>query len=127
MTAVAGNNGLFSLGSLNDSTGWLPLFGIVDDPCFGITGTFVGTITLQTSNQSDAVKDKTSSIATYTVPVGSVAVPRIAARWFRLIMTAYTSGTAYVGVGKANCAGQDSIPVSLSPQMQTNSPVGDEF
>lgn len=127
MTAVAGNPGEFSLGFLNDSTGWLPLSGLSDDPCFTISGTFVGTIQAQTSDQSDYVKTRFTVAGTYTTPQGSLAIPRIAGRWFRLIMTAYTSGTAYVGVGKPNIAGADPVACTLSPQVFTNNPVGDEF
>lgn len=127
MAQVAGNHGEFSLGFLNDSTGWVESHGFVDDPCFTITGTFVGTIQVQTSDQSDYVKTRFTVAGTYTAPTGSLAIPRIAGRRYRLIMTAYTSGTAYVGIAKPNIAASDSIACSPSPQVFTNNPVGDEF
>jgi len=127
MTAVLGNNGLLALGSLNASTGWLSFAGIVDDIGVDITGTFVGTITLQTSNQDDFAKTAISNIATYTAATLPFALPRIAARYFRLIMTAYTSGTAYVGVSKPNSAGRDSVPVPVTPQAHFNGPGVDYF
>lgn len=127
MTAVAGNPGEFSLGFLNDSTGWLPLSGLSDDPCFTISGAFVGTIQVQTSAQSDFVKTRVTVAGSYTTPQGSLAIPRNADRWFRLIMTTYTSGTAYVGLSKPNIAASDPIACNLSPQVFTNNPVGDEF
>jgi len=127
MTTVPGNTGLFTLGSLNASTGWLPFAGIVDDVGVDITGTFVGTVTLQTSNQDDAIKTAISNIATYTAATLPIALPRIGARWFRLIMTAYTSGTATVGVSRPNSAGRDSIPVSLTPQPKLSGVGADYF
>lgn len=127
MTAVPGNTGLFALGSLNASTGWLPFSGIVDDLGADLTGTFVGTVTLQTSSQDDFVKTAISNIASYTVPTAPLGLPRIASRWFRYIMTAYTSGTAYVGLSKPNSAGKDSIPVSVTPQFKGSGPGLDYF
>jgi hypothetical protein len=129
VTAVAGNLGEWALGSLNAATPWLPLQGLSDDVCFDITGTFVGTVTIQTSNQDDFVKTRISSIASYTGAVSPLGIPRIAARWFRVQMTAYTSGTAYLGLSRPNTAGKDPIPVNLTGQMQTNvqSPPPDYF
>lgn len=127
MTAVLGNNGEFSLGSLNAATGWFPASGIVDDIGFSVKGTFVGTVTLQMSDQDDYVKTRIDSIADYTAPTGRLAIPRIASRWFRFIMTAYTSGTAYVGLSKPNIAGHDSIPAAISPQLHSSGPGVDYF
>lgn len=114
MTQVS--SGESALGSLNESTGWLQLSGLTDDPGFNITGTFVGTISFQVSNQNSAVKTRYSTPATYTGPTGPLGIPRQNGRWYRFIMTAYTSGTAYVG-----------RTAPSSPQVDTNDPVGDSF
>lgn len=127
MTQVSGSPGEFALGSLNDSTGWLQLSGLAGDPGFNITGTFVGTISFQVSNQSNAVKTRYSTPATYTGPAGPLGIPRQDGRWFRFIMTAYTSGTAYIGITAPGHAGSDGTPASISPQLDTNVPVGDLF
>lgn len=126
MTAVAGSPGEFTLGSLNDATPWFPLFGLADDPGFNITGTFVGTITIQTSNQGDEIKTRVSALpTTYTTATGPRAMPRNASRWFRAVMTAYTSGTAYFGLTAPNSI--DGVPASISGQMQGGQAVGDAF
>lgn len=128
MTAVAGNLGEWALGALNSATPWLPLHGLSDDVCFDITGTFVGTVTFQTSNQDDVVKTRIPPGTDYTAPVGPLGIPRIGSRWFRFIRTAYTSGIAYVGLSRPNAGGKDPIPVNLAGQMQTNvQPLQDYF
>lgn len=129
MTAVAGNVGEWSLGALNAATPWLPLFGFVDDPCFIITGTFVGTIAVRISNEDDYVKTRFAALSTtYTAPSAPQGIPRISGRWYQLIMTAYTSGTAFVGISRLNSSGKDSQVVSPSAQLQTNyAPLSDYF
>lgn len=127
-TAVAGSgSGEFALGSLGASTGWLPLIGLADDPSFGITGTFVATIELQVSYQADYAKTRYTTKATYAAAQAPTAIPRNAARYFRLIVTAYTSGIAYVGVSEPNRAGQDGTPSPVSPQMKSSGPGVDYF
>lgn len=127
MTAVAGNPGLFALGALNAESGWLQLFGLEDDIGFNIAGTFVGTITLRVSNQSANTKTYYSDLpTTYTTATGSRAVPRKAGRWLNFVMTAYTSGTAYVGITAPNVAGSGE-PASIAPQMITGGDGTDQF
>lgn len=125
MGQVAGNPGEFSLGSLNDSTGWLASFDAASDATFTIRGTFNGTVALQTSDQADHTKTRVTTIATYTAIAGPLSLPRVIAGWFRLIMTAYTSGTAYVGIGAPT--GPSGTPIRLAPQMETNAPAVDSF
>jgi hypothetical protein len=129
MAQVAGSPGEFTLSSLNDTTGWLPLSGLADDPTFTITGTFSGTISIRISNQAHPVKTRYNTLpTTYTLPTESpLAIPRIAGRWFCFVMTAYTSGTAYIGLTAPNRAGTDGTPSSVSPQVSTNVPPVDEF
>ena len=109
----------YSLGSANESTGWFDTFGVNGDIAFNITGTFVGTIALQVSNQADATKTRFSTVTSYTAVQPPLDIPcsqesgRIA-RYFRFILTAYTSGTAYVGIDSTyDTLGQ---PVVLSAQ-----------
>jgi hypothetical protein len=127
MTVVANNNGEFSLGSLNDATPWLPLFGLSEDPGFSIMGTFVGTITFQISYQSDAVKTRLREPSTYTAPAGPLAIPRADGRYFRFIMSAYTSGTAYVGLSMPMRSGEDPVPGPITGQPQIPEPATHEF
>jgi hypothetical protein len=122
MTAVANNPGEFSLGSLNDSTGWIPMDNVLDDIAFNITGTFSGTITLQASNQSDTTKTRYSTIATYTTTSSPLNIPREVGRYIRFIMTAYTSGTAYVGLSKG--LDPDGRLFDLAPQGLSGSGTG---
>lgn len=122
MTAVANSPGEFSLGSADDSTGWIPADASIDDIAFNITGTFVGTITLQVSNQSDVTKTRYSTITTYTTTQAPLNIPRELGRFFRLIMTAYTSGTAYVGISKGRQPNGEAF--NLVPQGNTGSPTG---
>lgn len=122
MGEVANNKGEFSLGSLNDSTGWIPLDSIVEDFAFNITGTFTGTISLQVSNQSDETKTRLSTVTTYTTAQSPLAIPREIGRYVRFIMTIYSSGTAYVGLSKGiDSAGQ---LVDMRPQTSSNAPAG---
>ena len=123
MTAVAGSQSEFSLGALNASTGWIRYDGVVDDIGFDITGTFVGTITLQSSNQSAETKTRYRTVTTYTAGAGPLAMPRLVGRYFRFIMTAYTSGTAYVGFTRGIDA--NGQLVDLTPQGTSSSGVGD--
>lgn len=125
MGVVTTSPGEFALGSLNDSTGWLPLFDSTEDPCVTIRGTFVGTIALQTSDQPDATKTRTTDITTYAAAAQPFAMPRQLGGWFRLVMSAYTSGTAYIGVGAP--VGPDGVPIRLRPQVATNAPAVDSF
>ncbi len=128
MTAVAGSPGEFSLGALNETSKWLPLLGLTDDLGFTITGTFVGTVSVQISNQGDETKTRYRTLPdVYTSAAGPLAVPRIAGRWVRFIMTAYTSGTAYVGISAPNRAGSDPTPFSVSPQVEQSGTIGDAF
>ena len=120
MTQVANNPGEFSLGSLNDSTGWISLDSIVSDIAFNISGTFVGTISLQVSNQSDETKTRYSTVTTYTATSAPLNIPREIGRFFRFAMTAYTSGTAYVGLSKGLDA--NGQLVNLSPQGVSGTP-----
>lgn len=125
MPAVANSPGEFELSALSASTGWIPLFDASDDPCVTIRGTFVGTLTLQTSDQASATKTRTTTVTTYTAAAPTFALPRILGGWFRMIFTAYTSGTAFIGIGAPH--GPDGTPVRLAPQIETNAPVGDSF
>lgn len=123
MGTVSGSNSEFSLGSLNDSTGWISLDTIVSDVGFNITGTFVGTITLQQSNQSAATKTRYDDVTTYTAATPQRGLPREIGRYIRFIMTAYTSGTAYVGFSKGLDA--NGQLVDLTPQGASPTPSGD--
>lgn len=124
MGQVANNPGEWTLSSLNDTPGWFPLFGLEDDPCFTLTGTFVATVAIQTSNQSDFVKTRyRQETETYATPVGPLAIRRVAARWFRPIITAYTSGTVYFGLAKPNRAGDNGTSSTILPQTDTNADV----
>lgn len=120
MTAVPSNPGLFSLGSQNDSTGWIPLDSIIDDIAFNISGTFSGTISLQVSNQTDYTKTQYSTVTTYTATQAPLGLPRDIGRYFRLIMTSYVSGTAYVGISKGRSTGNQLV--DLTPQTNSNDP-----
>lgn len=122
MTAVSNNPGEFSLGSLNDSTGWIPMDNVLDDIAFNVTGTFSGTITLQASNQTDVTKTRYSTITTYTATQSPLNIPREVGRYIRLIMTAYTSGTAYVGFSKG--LNTDGTLYDLTPQGNSGSGTG---
>jgi hypothetical protein len=122
MGSVANNKGEFSLGSLNDSTEWIGLDTIASDIAFNITGTFSGTISLQVSNQTDTTKTRYSTVTTYTATSAPLNLPREIGRYFRFIMTAYTSGTAYVGLSKGvDVNGQ---LVDLNPQGTSSTPSG---
>jgi hypothetical protein len=120
MTAVAGSSSEFALGALNavsggtNTQGWIRLDNIVSDIAFNITGTFVGTIALQVSNQTDETKTRYSTVTTYTTTQSPLNIPREVGRYFRFIMTAYTSGTAYVGFSKGIDA--NGQLVDLTPQ-----------
>ena len=120
MAQVTNNPGEFSLGSSNDSTGWISLDSIVSDIAFNITGTFVGTISLQVSNQSDETKTRLSTVTTYTTTQSPLNIPRELGRFFRFTMTAYTSGTAYVGLSKGIDA--NGQLTNLSPQGVSGTP-----
>lgn len=130
---VTGNPGEWSIAGLNDATPWIENSGFSQDAAFIITGTFVGTISLQVSNQRDEVKTRLIALSTtYTAPsTAPLAIPSgdsvSVAKFYRFIFTAYTSGTAYVGLSKQNTAGGDPVPVSASGQLQTNVPIGDYF
>lgn len=101
MTALAPTNpGEWSLGALNTDSGWIDLRGVAEPFCFNITGTFVGTITLEESNQSDATKTRTSTRATYTSTTASLEIKPSTAKFIRFKMTLYTSGTAYIGTAR---------------------------
>jgi hypothetical protein len=124
MGQVANNPGEWTLSSLNDATGWFPSSGLDDDPCFSVTGTFVGTIAVQTSNQSDYVKTRIrQETETYSTPAGPLAIRRVAARYFRFVMIAYTSGTAYIGLAAPNRAGENGTSSTILPQTDTNADV----
>lgn len=99
---VANNPGEFVISGLNDDTGWFPYEDVVEDVSFNISGTWVGTIALQFSNQSDYVKTRIGlgAIATYTANQEPLAIPREGGRFFRFIFSAWTSGTAYIGLSK---------------------------
>lgn len=127
MAEVAGSPGEFALGALNAATPWLQLFGLAEDPGFNITGTFVGTITFQVSNQSSKVKTRVSEPASYTAIAGPLAIPRADGAWCRFIMSAYTSGTAYVGFTKPLGAGQEGVPGNIQGQVDSNVPGTDIF
>jgi hypothetical protein len=120
MGQVANNPGEFSIGSLNDSTGWISLDSIVSDIAFNIAGTWVGTIALQVSNQSDATKTRYSTVTTYTANAGPLNIPREVGRFVRFICTAYTSGTAYVGFSRGLDA--NGQLTNLTPQGVTGTP-----
>jgi hypothetical protein len=122
MSNVANNLGEYSLGSLNDSTGWIPLDGTVADVAFNITGTFVGAISMQISNQSDYTKTRLSTITTYTSTQNPLNIPRELGRYVRFIMTAYTSGIAYVGFSKG-VNGEGRL-FDLRPQDNSDTPSG---
>lgn len=111
MTAVANNPGLWSIASLSDHTGWFPLDNLVDDIGFNITGTWVGTIALQVSNQADYTKTLYSTVVSYSSNQPPLCIPREAGRFFRFIFTAYTSGTAYIGLSKGRDTGGSIIDV----------------
>lgn len=120
MTRVSA--GEYSLGVANESSGWFDTFGVNGDIAFNITGTFVGTIALQVSNQESATKTRYSTITSYTTVQSPLDIPcsqesgRVG-RFFRFILTAYTSGTAYVGIDSTyDTLGQ---PVVLSAQSAT--------
>lgn len=121
MTVVANNPGEFSLGSLNDSTGWIDIRGVADDFTFNISGTWSGTITLEASNQSDYTKTRTSTVTTYTANTAPRGLPRVG-RFVRFKMTSYVSGAAYVGFSEAKMA--DGRLIDLAPQSNTNDPTG---
>jgi len=124
MTQVANNPGEWSLSGLNAATGWFPSFGLNDDPCFSLTGTWVGTVAVQTSNQTDYIKTRyRQETETYSAPAGPLAIRRVAARYFRFVMIAWTSGTAYIGLAAPNRAGDNGTSSSIQPQTDTNADV----
>ena len=123
-TQVANNPGEWTLSGANDFPGWFPLYGLDDDPCFTLTGTFVAEVAIQISNQTDYVKTRLRQLATtYTVPAGPLAVRRIAGRYFRPILIGWTSGTVYFGLAAPNRAGDNGTSSALIPQTDTNANV----
>lgn len=117
--------GEYSLATTSETTGatgWIPTDHITADFAFNITGTWVGTITLQASNQGTYAKTRYSNVTTYTANTAPLNIPREVGRYIRLIFTAYTSGTAYVGFSKAIDA--NGQLVTLSPQDQSSDPTG---
>lgn len=118
MSSISGNNAEFSLGSPNDSTGWIDQNAIVEDIAFNITGTWSGTIQLQASNQPDVTKTRYSTITSYTANQAPLNIPRSLARYIRLIFTNYVSGTAYVGFSKG-IDSKDQL-VDMRPQASSN-------
>lgn len=122
MTQVANNPGEFSLGSNGDSSGWIPADASIDDIAFNITGTWLGTIALQVSNQSDVTKTRISTVTSYTANQPPLNMPREIGRFFRLIFTAYTSGTAYVGISKGRNPNGEAF--NLAPQGTSSDPSG---
>lgn len=101
---VANNPGEFAISGLNDDTGWFPYDDVAEDISFNLTGTWVGTIALQVSNQNTVEKTRFSTVASYTVNSEPLNIPREVGRYFRFIFTAYTSGTAYVGLSQGRTA-----------------------
>jgi hypothetical protein len=110
---VANNPGEYAIAGLNDDTGWFVYDDVAEDIGFIITGTWVGTITLQVSNQTDFVKTRIAPpIATYTTNQESLNIPREVGRFFRFIFTAYTSGTAYIGLTKGQLMNGQLVDLS---------------
>lgn len=98
---VAGNPGEFAITGANDDTGWIAYDDVVEDIGFNITGTWVGTIALQASNQADRIKTRYSTVVSYTSNQEPLNLPQEVGRFFRFVFTSYTSGTAYIGICKA--------------------------
>ena len=114
----------FLLAALNEETGWFDLRGATAD--FGFTlysASFVGTVELQVSNQlSEPPKTRYTTVTSYSASAGPLNIPREVGSFVRFIVTAYTSGSMYVGISPTiDANGQVIYP---NPQGNTNHPVG---
>lgn len=128
MAIVASNPSEYSLSSPNDATGWLSAVGIEDDIGFSLMGTFSATVSIDVSYQDDVVKTRYRTLPdVYTVPVGPLAIPRIAAPWFRFRLSTYASGIVYVGVSTPRRAGRDGTASPITTQPQGSGLGGDIF
>lgn len=113
---VAGSPGEFSITGLNDHTGWFEQDNIIEDIGFNITGTWAGTIALQASNQTQYTKTRFSTVASYTSNEEPLNIPREIGRYFRFIFTAYTSGTAVIGLTKGRDTGGALVDIVAQGQ-----------
>jgi hypothetical protein len=114
----------YSLGALGESTGWFDNRSATADVGFNITGTFVGTIALEVSNQAATTKTRYSTVTTYSAPTAPLNIPRELGTYWRFVVTAYVSGTAFVGISPTIDA--NGQVVHLSPQsVVSGRPTGD--
>lgn len=90
---------LFSIDVNTPDTGWIDASWLTQDVAFNITGTWVGTIALDISNDpTPTTKTQYSSaVATYTANQAPLGLPRNIGSFFRFRRVAWTSGTAKIG------------------------------
>lgn len=106
------------------TTEWFALVDAAEKTCFMLTGPFVGTVSLQYSNNpaysskgTDYVTDSTQ----YTAPGGPFEIPFGVARYARFVGSAWTSGTCVPSFAHTkNAAGQLFVP---NPEKNNPQPV----
>lgn len=86
--------------ALNDNTGWLDFAGNVANWGFDLEFSGSMTIQVQASEDPNFAKSTWTVIDTWTTNSGRRRMPREAGTYIRFIVTAYTNGFCYVGVGK---------------------------
>jgi hypothetical protein len=115
-------NATGTIGALNDAFGETLSLDPIQSVAVQVSGTFVGTITFQVSN--DKVNWITKSMTNPTASaVTTAAAPGLwsgdlGARYFRAIFTAYTSGTATIGIyGSSQSQSSQSTTIAGTPSI----------
>lgn len=87
-----------SISALNGATAGVQTFGeVVRDSAISISGTFVATVTLQRSLDGDTEANYMDLSPSFTSPAEENFINTQAA-WYRLKVTAYTSGTVELAI-----------------------------
>jgi hypothetical protein len=84
-----------------DDNGWFDTSALPEDASFTISGTWIGSIALDVSNEEyeqGVARSQYRTAATYTSNTGPNEIPRNIGRFIRFRRSAWTSGTAYIGV-----------------------------
>lgn len=115
----------YSISGSGDGTLWFDYSVATDPISFTITGTWSGTIELQVSNEqpatpSTSTRSRYSTVSSYTANQGPLEIPLNIGCYFRFVFTAYTSGTAYIGIGPTTVQ-RDEQRAFVAPQSTRNS------